>query len=133
MTRIPAVGIPGGGYLETARDAAPETAVCRARPLAYDADVLMEIRFQPSGRTVCVARGTTLLEAARAAGLPAARACGGDLLCGRCACRLLRGAERHGESADETRTKARNRIGTDRRLSCAVRIEGDLEVTAPGW
>jgi ferredoxin len=92
-----------------------------------------EVRFWPSGRTVRVVPGTTLLEAARAAGLPVARACGGELLCGRCACRLLRGGERHAESEAERRTKARNRVDGGRRLACALRISDDLEVTAPGW
>jgi len=93
--------------------------------------VQVEIRFQPSGRTVRVPRGTTLLEAARRAGLPAARACGGDLLCGRCVCSVGPGAPAEGEA--ERRTKQRNRVDGARRLACAVRIEVDLEASAPGW
>jgi ferredoxin len=91
------------------------------------------IRFRPSGRMVRVAAGTTLLEAARAAGLPAARACGGDLLCGRCSCTLLGNAQAPPESAGERRAKARNRVDPDKRLACAVRLEHDLEANAPGW
>jgi ferredoxin len=94
--------------------------------------VQVEIRFRPSGRTVRVPRGTTLLEAARRAGLPAARACGGDLLCGRCACTVApAGASPEGEA--ERRTKQRNRVDPGRRLACAVRLEDDLEASAPGW
>jgi ferredoxin len=94
--------------------------------------VQVEIRFQPSGRTIRVPRGTTLLEAAQRAGLPAARACGGDLLCGRCACTVgPTGASR--ESEAERRTKERNRVDPGRRLACAVRLEGSLEASAPGW
>lgn len=93
----------------------------------------VEIRFQPSGRSVRVAHGTRLLEAARAAGLPAARACGGDLLCGRCGCRVVRGGEGSQPSTAEQRTKLRNRVDADMRLACAIRVENDLEVTAPGW
>jgi ferredoxin len=92
-----------------------------------------EIRFRPSGRSVRVAAGTTLLEAARAAGLPAARACGGEILCGRCTCMLLGEAAAPAESEDERRAKARNRVDPDKRLACAVRIERDLEASAPGW
>ena len=43
-----------------------------------------EIRFQPSGRTIRVDPGTSVLEAARAAGLPIASGCGARSLCGRC-------------------------------------------------
>lgn len=92
----------------------------------------VEIRFEPSGRTVRVPRGTTLLEAARAAGLPAARACGGDLLCGRCAC-TIESAGGPAEGETERRTKARNRVDPEKRLACAVRLEADLEASAPGW
>jgi len=96
--------------------------------------VLVEIRFRPSGRAVRVAPGATLLEAARAAGLPVGRACGGDLLCGRCACTVL--SDRTGlpqESPAERRTKARNRVAPERRLACALRPQRDVEVTASGW
>jgi len=94
--------------------------------------VQVEIRFRPSGRRVRVPRGTTLLEAARAAGLPAARACGGDLLCGKCACTIeSSGAAEAGDA--EERTKARNRVDAEKRLACAVLLETDLEASAPGW
>ena len=92
----------------------------------------VEIRFRPSGRSVRVPRGTTLLEAARVAGLPAARACGGDLLCGRCACTVVSGAAPD-ESDAERRTKHRNRVDAGKRLSCALRLDRSVEVTAPGW
>jgi len=94
--------------------------------------VQVEIRCRPSGRSVRVPRGTTLLEAARAAGLPAARACGGDLLCGKCACRVeTPGAAPAGEA--ELRTLARNRVDPGKRLACAVQLDTDLEASAPGW
>ncbi len=92
----------------------------------------VEIRFQPSGRTVRVPRGTTLLEAARAAGLPAARACGGDLLCGRCACTVLRGDTRTPSDRERT-TMERNRVDAGKRLACAIELETDACVTAPSW
>ena len=95
--------------------------------------VQVEVRFRPSGRTVRVARGTTLLEAARVAGLPAARACGGDLLCGKCACTLESPGVAEAAGAAERRTLARNRVDPGKRLACAVRLEGDLEASAPGW
>lgn len=94
--------------------------------------VQVEVHFWPSGRTIRVPRGTTLLEAARAAGLPAAQACGGDLLCGKCACTV----ESPGVAAPsetERRTMERNRVDPGKRLACAVRVKIDLEASAPGW
>jgi ferredoxin len=92
------------------------------------------IRFQPSGRTLRVARGTTLFEAARRAGLPMAGACGADGLCARCAVRVLAGAERLSpETEEEGRQKRRNRIDPALRLACRAAAVGDVEVTAGYW
>ncbi|MBN2581196.1 MAG: DUF4445 domain-containing protein [Pirellulales bacterium] len=44
----------------------------------------MSVRFQPSGRTFYVLRGTRILEAAAAAGLVVETPCGGEGLCGKC-------------------------------------------------
>lgn len=78
--------------------------------------------------------GSTLLEAVVAAGLPIARACDADGLCGRCGVRVLAGGARLGAEGElETRSKERNRLDPGLRLACRVRIEGDLEVTASYW
>lgn len=78
--------------------------------------------------------GTSLLEAVRRAGLPIASACDASALCGRCAVRVLAGAETlAGESAAETKAKARNRVANELRLACRVQVEDDLEITASYW
>lgn len=85
-------------------------------------------------RRVSVARGTTLLEAVRRAGLPLARACSGGGLCGRCGLRIVAGGEGVApESAAEADAKVRNRVDAGLRLACRVRVEGPLEVSAPYW
>ena len=92
------------------------------------------MRFQPSGRSVIVAAGSTLLEAARQAGLPLASACGGDALCGRCGVTLL--SEEHSLSAEEpqeARAKRRNRVAAQQRLACRAAVLSDLEVTTSYW
>lgn len=92
------------------------------------------VRFQPSGAQVRAARGETLMDAVRRAGLPLASACGADALCGRCGVRVLSGAESLGaESPDETRAKQRNRIDPELRLACRARIAGDCVVGASYW
>ena len=91
-------------------------------------------RFRPSGRSVRVPAGTTLLEAARRAELPVARACGAEGLCGRCGLRILSGGEflpREGE--DEMRVKRNNRIDPAERLACRVALTDDVEATARYW
>ena len=92
------------------------------------------VRFEPSGRTVDVETGTLLLDAARAAGLPGARACGASGLCARCALVIV--DEAGGlvaASEDETRAKQRNRVSDALRLACKTTVEGDLVVTAEYW
>jgi 2Fe-2S ferredoxin len=93
-----------------------------------------EVRFQPSGQQLRVASGTSLLDAARRAGLPVASACGADGLCGRCGMRVLAGeAHLSAETPGESRIKQRNRIAPELRLACRASVGGDVEVTAPYW
>jgi ferredoxin len=90
------------------------------------------VSFQPSGRAVRVVAGTSLLEAARRAGLPLASACRGDGLCGRCGVRVIAGAPALA-SEREARAKRRNRVPAEQRLACCVAVSNDLEVTAGYW
>jgi 2Fe-2S ferredoxin len=93
------------------------------------------VSFQPSGRSVEVPAGSTLLDAVLAAGLPIARACGSDGLCARCGVRVLAGAKTgvDEEGDDETTTRRRNRLDPALRLACRARVHGDVEVTASYW
>ena len=94
----------------------------------------VEVRFQPSGKSLRVVRGTTLLEAARSAGLPMASACDADGVCGRCAVELREGAENvSAETPAETRVMRDNRIAVGLRLACRAHVAGPVEVTASYW
>ncbi|HIL01518.1 MAG TPA: 2Fe-2S iron-sulfur cluster binding domain-containing protein [Myxococcales bacterium] len=92
------------------------------------------IRFLPSERSVRVAPGTSLLEAAREAGLPVAQTCTGEGICARCGMQIVEGGEDlAAESPREADAKARNRIEGQLRLSCLLLADRDLTVTAPYW
>jgi ferredoxin len=91
-----------------------------------------EIRFEPSGASITVPAGTTLLEAARQAGLPVASACGADGICARCGLEILEGSVAAPSEQEQT-LKERNRIHREMRLACRIRLCGDLTVTAPYW
>jgi ferredoxin len=92
------------------------------------------VRFQPSGRSLRVPRGTTLLDAVRGAGLPMASACGAQRLCGRCGLEILdAAAPLCAESEEERRAKQRNRADPRSRLACCVSLETDTVVRAPYW
>lgn len=92
----------------------------------------VRIRFQPSGTVASVPAGTTLLEAARGAGLPVASACGADGICARCGMHVLEGEVPPENDAERT-LKQRNRIDAELRLSCRIRVHSDLVVTATYW
>ena len=109
---------------------ATSVAPSRAAPSPAHATV----RFEPSGVEVCVARGTSLLEAARQAGLPVASSCDRNVACGRCGMHVIasaRGMRR--ESDRERAVKSRNRVEADVRLSCVFPVDGDLTVTTSYW
>lgn len=84
--------------------------------------------------SVEVADGTTLLEAARRAGLPIASACSGVALCARCGLEILAGGEAlDPEREDERRQKARNRVPAEQRLACRAGVHGAVTATAAYW
>jgi ferredoxin len=90
------------------------------------------VRFPEDGREVEVAVGTTLLEAARAAGAPVGDACGGQCACSTCHVYVDRGAELLGEPAEaeeDTLDKAFD-VRPASRLGCQARIarDGVIEV-----
>jgi ferredoxin len=93
-----------------------------------------QVRFEPSGRTVRVVTGTSLLEAARRAGLPLASGCGATGLCGRCGVSVLACANALAPREDaELRALRRNRAPAGQRLACRARVSSDLTVTASYW
>ena len=81
-----------------------------------------------------VADGTSLLDAARAAGLPIASACSGVALCARCGLDILAGANAlDPERDDERQQKRRNRVPAEQRLACRAGVRGDVTATATYW
>jgi ferredoxin len=94
----------------------------------------VSVRFLPSGKSVRVPLGTTLLEAARRAALPVARACGADGLCGRCGMEVLAGAKGlPPETGRESDAKRRNRLPQTQRLACLVAPISSVDVTTRYW
>lgn len=84
------------------------------------------IRFEPSGRTVSVPLGTTLLEAARAAGIEIDAPCGGTGTCGSCQVRATGALSAATRSERELLGGAG--VAAGKRLACRTRVEGDASV-----
>lgn len=96
--------------------------------------VQVTVRFEPTGTEVQVPCGTTLLDAARRAGLPLASGCGAEGLCARCGLEILEGAGAFAaEAEDERRSKLRNRVDPRQRLACRAVLRADARVRASYW
>ena len=83
----------------------------------------------PSGQTVVVDAGTTILEASRMAGIPHASVCGGRGRCSTCRVRVSEGLDRL-PTAGEQERKVLERVGAppNVRLACQTRPTASLSV-----
>ncbi len=86
-----------------------------------------EVVFLPDGRSLDVEVGTTILEAARSAGVVIEAPCNGGGTCGKCKVRL------DGPSAGHVEEFGRHKLSDDDRekgyvLACQSRIQGDITV-----
>lgn len=98
--------------------------------------------FTPSGKRGRFAKGTALLQAARALGVDLDSVCGGRALCGRCQVTVGEGEfAKHGirstaahlsaMTATEERYRVRKGLAPGRRLSCQTQLLGDVVVDVP--
>jgi len=82
---------------------------------------LLLVRFEPSGKTVAVSVGSSLLEAALRAGIQLPATCGGQSECGECRLALL-----DGKVSPTTRDEIEHLSEDDRRrgirLACCARV-----------
>jgi uncharacterized 2Fe-2S/4Fe-4S cluster protein (DUF4445 family) len=81
-----------------------------------DANAEVSVTFHPSGKTVHVLRGTTLMEAAALAGLALDLPCGGEGTCGKCRVEVRTG--RCEPTAAETQHLDADELGRGVRLAC---------------
>lgn len=90
---------------------------------------LATIRFEPTGRTVEVPVGSTLLSAARLAGVDIDGACGGLGRCG--SCRVSARGALTAPSAEEQELLGGAGSAAGLRLACRTRVDGDAVVEVP--
>jgi uncharacterized 2Fe-2S/4Fe-4S cluster protein (DUF4445 family) len=85
------------------------------------------IRFEPWGREVQVEPGSTVLDAARGAGIPLVALCGGRGTCGKCVVRILSGPV-PAPSARELAVLGEASVNEGRRFACACPVTAPLIV-----
>ena len=99
------------------------TLILRAIPIRG------KIRITYPDRTISVARGFSVLEASRAAGIPHLSICGGRGRCSTCRVRVTEGLESQPPANEAERaTLTRIRAPADVRLACQLRPEYDLAI-----
>jgi len=85
------------------------------------------VKFLPFDTGVDVPAGTSILDAARKAGLPLRASCGGKGTCGECVVRIGSGSFQSKSSA----ALPEKLIGQGYALACITEVQGDLTVTLP--
>ncbi len=88
-----------------------------------------KVTFLPDKKTVEVDAGTTLLQAAEAAGVIINSLCGGEGLCGECRLQIMKGnarADKHAIGFFSTEELKRGYV-----LACQTKVHDDLEVMIP--
>jgi uncharacterized 2Fe-2S/4Fe-4S cluster protein (DUF4445 family) len=89
----------------------------------------IEVKFQPLGRAVGVARGSRLMEAALEAGAVLDLPCGGEGVCGKCRVRVHQGSA---EPLPSDRTVfSRDELAQGFRLACQTIVDGPMTVEVP--
>jgi 2Fe-2S ferredoxin len=94
-----------------------------------------KVTFQPAGRVVEVAPGTSLLEAAEAAGVELPHNCGGVCACVTCHVWVEAGQPSLAEPSEREDDKLSEAVGltAQSRLGCQAVVAGaDLTVRIPG-
>lgn len=100
------------------------------KPFADPTGPRGEIDFEPIGRRLTCAAGTTLLDAARQAGVVLSAICGGKGICGRCVVRVMHGRVSPPDLAEEAELGS-SEIAAGWRLACQTKIRGDVRVHVP--
>jgi uncharacterized 2Fe-2S/4Fe-4S cluster protein (DUF4445 family) len=88
---------------------------------------MVQVHFQPQNRSVSVPCGTTILEAARLAGVVVDSPCNGAVVCGKCAVQLSRASISRVEHKGVHRLSAQEEL-EGQVLACAAEVRGDIAV-----
>lgn len=90
----------------------------------------VEVALQPIGRRIAVAAGTSLLDAARSAGIELVAICGGEGICGTCRVRPVAGNFSPLTTTEENDLSADD-LAAGYRLACQAEVLSDARVDIP--
>lgn len=92
--------------------------------------VMVKITFMPSGKTIDVPQGTSVLDAARRARVPIKTRCGGQAACLMCKV-TARSTEGLSPPEERERRKLGGLLAQGMRLSCQAKAVGSAVVEVP--
>ena len=117
--------VPRSVVVAAAPESQADGRIRVARNMTY------KVEFAPSGLSVTVSEGITVLDAARLAGADLDSTCGGRGLCGRCQIVPTNTDALTGWASTEEEYKGRRPILDGQRLGCAAQVCGNLKVEIP--
>ncbi len=91
---------------------------------------MVNIHFLPANRSITVAKGTTILEAARLAGILIESPCNGAVVCGKCTVHLDQDSLSHIVRRGTHHLSHRQELA-GQVLSCEAEVIGDIAVVVP--
>lgn len=92
------------------------------------------IRFVKDIPEIAVEPGANLMKSLRENGRPVASSCGGQGICTKCLLSVIKGNEFLSKpNQNEIDLKDIQQFPKGMRMSCQVRVEGDVTVDAPYW
>jgi len=96
--------------------------------------LMPRISFRKNLPPLEVPLGANLMESLLAAGVPVASSCYGDAVCGKCRLEILSGKENLSPiDSAESILMDRLNIPSDYRISCQVKVLGDITIDVAYW
>lgn len=89
------------------------------------------VKLQPIGRSITVVEGTTVLDAAREAGVGLLATCGGQASCGSCVIRVIYGMPETGPDSTEKEHLSISELEAGYRLACHTPVQSDMVIDIP--
>jgi 2Fe-2S ferredoxin len=93
-----------------------------------------KIKIAKTGVLIEARPGQTLMQSVLAAGLPVASSCNGDGVCAKCQIQIVVGAENLSPpNPIEVFLCEKNKIPSNKRISCQTEVLGDITVDTTYW
>ena len=94
---------------------------------------IVTIHIPQFQKTITVRKGCNLFQVLRENGINIAQSCDGDGICGTCFVHISPTTNCTPPSKRESSLKRANQLQDDVRISCLIRVQGDISISTPYW